>query len=256
MPHVTRGLRAAVTAAAAATLAVGVADVDSGGAAQYRAGRDRRNASRVGHRVRTHVLAGGDLWDRHRPGVPGRAGPGGPGLLRDGRIDPGQRAVRPLPDPAQVMARYGPTQAQVSAVSSWLTGAGLTVTTVKDEMGGYVAVQGSVRTAAQRVRRDVRDLPGTGPPGRPRAGGDRERARGRGQRRADRQRARHGHPRHDPALPHSARCRRLARTTGSLPRARSTTARRSRSRSRPPTGPSSRGRTAATRRARSAALTA
>jgi subtilase family serine protease len=50
--------------------------------------------------------------------------------------------------PTQVMARYGPTQAQVSAVSSWLTGAGLAVTAVKDEMGGYVAVQGSVRAAA------------------------------------------------------------------------------------------------------------
>ena len=33
-------------------------------------------------------------------------------------------------------------------MSSWLTGAGLTVTTVKDEMGGYVAVQGSVQAAA------------------------------------------------------------------------------------------------------------
>jgi len=50
--------------------------------------------------------------------------------------------------PAQVMARYGPTQAQVSAVSSWLTAAGLTVTTVKDEIGGYVAVHGSVQAAA------------------------------------------------------------------------------------------------------------
>src|SRR6202035_1751271 len=39
-------------------------------------------------------------------------------------------------------------QAQVSAVSNWLTGAGLTVTAVKDEMGGYVAAQGSVRAAA------------------------------------------------------------------------------------------------------------
>jgi subtilase family serine protease len=51
--------------------------------------------------------------------------------------------------PAQVMDRYGPTQAQVSAVTAWLTGAGLTVTKVEDEMGGYVAVQGSVQAAAQ-----------------------------------------------------------------------------------------------------------
>jgi len=48
----------------------------------------------------------------------------------------------------QVMARYGPTRAQVSAVSSWLAGAGLSVTAVRDEIGGYVAVRGSVQAAA------------------------------------------------------------------------------------------------------------
>jgi subtilase family serine protease len=51
--------------------------------------------------------------------------------------------------PAQVMARFGPTAAQVGAVRSWLTGAGLTVTKVSDDVGGYIAVQGSVRVAAQ-----------------------------------------------------------------------------------------------------------
>jgi subtilase family serine protease len=51
--------------------------------------------------------------------------------------------------PAQVMADYGPTAAQVSAVKSWLTGAGMTVTGVEDEMGGYVAATGSVQAAAQ-----------------------------------------------------------------------------------------------------------
>jgi subtilase family serine protease len=50
---------------------------------------------------------------------------------------------------AQVMARFGPTHAQVSAVRSWLSGAGLTVTKVTDEVGGYVAVQGSVQAAAR-----------------------------------------------------------------------------------------------------------
>jgi subtilase family serine protease len=50
--------------------------------------------------------------------------------------------------PAQLMARYGPTQAQISAVSSWLTGNGLTVTKTVDEIGGYLAVQGSVQAAA------------------------------------------------------------------------------------------------------------
>jgi subtilase family serine protease len=51
--------------------------------------------------------------------------------------------------PSQVMAAYGPTSSQVAAVRSWLTGAGLTVTSVKDEMGGYVEATGSVQQAAQ-----------------------------------------------------------------------------------------------------------
>jgi subtilase family serine protease len=51
--------------------------------------------------------------------------------------------------PSQVMAAYGPTSTQVSAVRSWLTGAGLTVTNVKDEVGGYVEVTGSVQQAVQ-----------------------------------------------------------------------------------------------------------
>ena len=52
--------------------------------------------------------------------------------------------------PAQLKAQYGPTSAQVSAVQSWLAGAGLTVTKVDDGIGGYVAVQGSVQ-ASQRA---------------------------------------------------------------------------------------------------------
>jgi subtilase family serine protease len=49
---------------------------------------------------------------------------------------------------AQVMSRFGPTAAQLSAVKSWLTGAGLTVTKTVDNIGGYVQVQGSVSQAA------------------------------------------------------------------------------------------------------------
>jgi subtilase family serine protease len=51
--------------------------------------------------------------------------------------------------PSQVRAAYGPTSAQVSAVQNWLTENGLTVTNVKDEMGGYVEVTGSVQEAAK-----------------------------------------------------------------------------------------------------------
>jgi subtilase family serine protease len=51
--------------------------------------------------------------------------------------------------PSQVRAAYGPTSAQVSTVQNWLTENGLTVTNVKDEMGGYVEVTGSVQEAAK-----------------------------------------------------------------------------------------------------------
>ena len=51
--------------------------------------------------------------------------------------------------PSQVMAAYGPTSAQVSAVQKWLTESSLTVTNVKDEMGGYLEVTGSVQDAVK-----------------------------------------------------------------------------------------------------------
>jgi subtilase family serine protease len=51
--------------------------------------------------------------------------------------------------PAQVAAQFGPTGAQIAAVKSWLTGDGLTVTSVNDSVDGYVAVTGSVSDAAK-----------------------------------------------------------------------------------------------------------
>ena len=203
MPHVTRGLRAAVTAAAAATLAVGV--LTSTAAAQpstARAGIAGTHPAwaTASARISSQSVTSGTV--NARVYLAGQD-PAGLASYAMAVSTPGNALYGHYLTPAQVMARYGPTQAQVSAVSSWLTGAGLTVTKVKDEMGGYVEVQGSVLTAAQRVRRDVRDVQGTGRPGRPRARGDGERARGRGQRRADRQRARHGHPRHDPGSVHT-----------------------------------------------------
>jgi subtilase family serine protease len=50
---------------------------------------------------------------------------------------------------AQLKARFGPSAAQVSAVTSWLTGAGLRVTKADDNVAGYVEVQGSVRATAR-----------------------------------------------------------------------------------------------------------
>ena len=49
----------------------------------------------------------------------------------------------------QVMARFGPTTAQIRAVENWLTGAGLSVAKVTDEVGGFVQVHGTVAAAAK-----------------------------------------------------------------------------------------------------------
>jgi subtilase family serine protease len=51
--------------------------------------------------------------------------------------------------PAQAQARFGATSAQIQAVESWLTGAGLTVTGVTSGAGGYVSVSGTVAQASQ-----------------------------------------------------------------------------------------------------------
>ncbi len=50
---------------------------------------------------------------------------------------------------AQVKAEFGPTSAQIATVESWLTGDGLTVTSVNNSVDGYVAVSGSVSDAAR-----------------------------------------------------------------------------------------------------------
>jgi len=50
---------------------------------------------------------------------------------------------------AQVKAEFGATSAQIAAVKAWLTGDGLTVTSVNDSVDGYIAVSGSVSDAAK-----------------------------------------------------------------------------------------------------------
>jgi len=62
---------------------------------------------------------------------------------------PGNAAYGQFLSPAQVQARFGPTSAQIAAVKSWLTGEGLTVTSVDGSADGYVAVTGSVSDAAK-----------------------------------------------------------------------------------------------------------
>ncbi len=148
MLHVTRGWRAAVTAAAAATLAVGL--LTSAAAAQpstARAGIAGTHPAwaTASARMSSQPVTSGTVTARVY-----LAGQDAAGLASFATAvsTPGNALYGHYLTPGQVMARYGPTQAQVSAVSSWMTGAGMTVTAVKEELGGYVAVQGSVQAAA------------------------------------------------------------------------------------------------------------
>lgn len=61
---------------------------------------------------------------------------------------PGSPVYRQFLTPAQVQARFGPTAAEVSAVTNWLTGAGLTVLASQNGIGGFVRVQGSADQVA------------------------------------------------------------------------------------------------------------
>jgi subtilase family serine protease len=149
VPHVTRGLRAALIAAAAATLGVGV--LTSAAAAQPGTAREGIAGTHpawatASARVSEQPVTTGTVTARVY--LAGQD-PAGLAAYAMAASTPGSALYGHFLSPAQVMARYGPTQAQVSAVTSWLTGSGLSVTKVEDEMGGYVAVQGSVQAAAR-----------------------------------------------------------------------------------------------------------
>ncbi len=62
---------------------------------------------------------------------------------------PGNALYGQYLSPAEVRARFGPSVAEINAVTAWLTEAGLTVTKVDDRVVGYVTVSGSVQAAAQ-----------------------------------------------------------------------------------------------------------
>jgi subtilase family serine protease len=62
---------------------------------------------------------------------------------------PGSRLYGHYLTPAQVQRAFAPTVAQINAVKSWLTGAGLSVTQVVTGIGGYVQVKGSADAAAR-----------------------------------------------------------------------------------------------------------
>ena len=128
--HVARGLRAALTAAAVATLAVGV--LTSSAAARPSTARagiaGTRPAWATGSaRMSSQAVTSGTVSARVY--LAGQD-PAGLAAYAIASSTPGNARYGHYLTPAQVMARYGPTQAQVSAVTGWLTAAGLTMTKV------------------------------------------------------------------------------------------------------------------------------
>jgi subtilase family serine protease len=149
MRRVSKRWRAAVTAAAATTLAVGV--LSSAAAAQSGPTRMPINGTHPAWaipsaRVPAQPVTSGTVTARVYLAGQNQAGLA---AYATAVATPGNAQYAHYLTPAQVMAAYGPTAGQVSAVRSWLTGAGLTVTNVEDEIGGYVEVVGSVQAAAQ-----------------------------------------------------------------------------------------------------------
>jgi subtilase family serine protease len=149
VPHVNRPWRAALTAAAATALvggALAYATPAQATSARMPIAGTHPSWATASAQVSTQAVTTGAVDARVYLAGQNQAG------LASYAMDvstPGNALYGHYLTPSQVMAAYGPTSAQVSAVRSWLTGAGLTVTNVKDEIGGYVEVTGSVQQAVQ-----------------------------------------------------------------------------------------------------------
>lgn len=169
MALVARGLHAAATVAVAATLAVGAATApataqpdkaraDKARADQAQADQAQAGTARAGIAGTHPAWAAASARTSSKPVTTGTitarvylAGqdPAGLAAYATDVSTPGNPLYGHYLTPAQVMARYGPSRTQISSVRDWLTTSGMTVTRVNDEMGGYVAVQGSVKSAAR-----------------------------------------------------------------------------------------------------------
>jgi len=147
MPYLNTRRRVAVTAASSVAL-LGGALTASAAAAQPHSARVAVSGTHpswatASRRVSAHVT-GATVTARLYLAGHDRAGLS---ALVAAVSTPGSPRYRHFLTPAQVMARFGPTAAQVRAVRSWASGAGLTVTRVVDKVGGYVAVRGSALAA-------------------------------------------------------------------------------------------------------------
>ena len=123
MPNVTRGWRAAVTAAAAVTLTAGV--MTSTAAAQPRTARPAIAGTHPGwattssRRVGTRAVTAGTVSARIY--LAGRD-PRGLTAFSTAVSTPGNALYGHYLTASQTMARFGPSKAEVAAVEGWLTG--------------------------------------------------------------------------------------------------------------------------------------
>ena len=148
MPRFTWGWRAALTAAAAATLAVGV--LTSAATAQPDLARASLAGTKPAWATSSALMSSRTVTSGIVNAQVYLAGqdPAGLAAFATAVSTPGNALYGHFLTPAQLMARYGPTQAQVNAITSWLIGAGLSVTRVQDGVGGFVGVQGSRQAAS------------------------------------------------------------------------------------------------------------
>ena len=149
MPPVSKRLKTVAAAAAAAALCVGaVAAASPGQSASPRSAIPGTHPSwaNASARVSAQPVTSGTV--NARVYLAGQD-PAGLAAYAAAVSAPGNASYGQYLTPAQVQARFGPTGAQIAAIKSWLTGAGLTVTSVDATVDGYVAVTGPVSAAAK-----------------------------------------------------------------------------------------------------------
>jgi len=148
MPSVNKRLKAVGTAAAAAALCAGAIAAASPSQAAPRSAIPGSHPSwaSASARVSTAPVTTGTV--NARVYLAGQD-PAGLSAYAAAVSQPGNAAYGHFLSPAQVAAKFGPASAQIDAVKAWLTGAGLTVTSVNASVDGYVAVSGSVSDAAK-----------------------------------------------------------------------------------------------------------
>ncbi|HEX3749720.1 MAG TPA: S53 family peptidase [Streptosporangiaceae bacterium] len=148
MPLVTTRVRAIATAGTAALLCAGAIAAASPGQASPRSAIPNTHPSWASsaQQVSAQTVTTGTVSARVY--LAGQD-PAGLAAYAQAVSTPGNASYGQYLTPAEVQQRFGPTSDQIDAIRSWLTGAGLTVTSVVDKADGYIAVAGSVSDAAK-----------------------------------------------------------------------------------------------------------